>query len=171
MCSNEPVELSLRFLGNPGRPGSDVRDCFLVLKNLVSGVYQLFHAQLDSGSKSFRHVTMINPLGWKTGSALSFMILVTAFLYKRHADEILQDRLNQILSGLLRAEKKVSLRVQKRVALGFGGCEDVFAGAIELVGRLNLTAPQTPRHYLSVQTGQQVAELLTFFFQHGAAAE
>lgn len=117
-----------------------------------------------------QHATMINPLGWKAGSALSFLILVTAFLYKRHADEVLQDRLHQILSGLLRAEKKVAL-AQKRVALGLGGCEDVFASAREIIDRLNLTVPQTPRHYLSVQTGQQVAELLAFFFQRGAAAE
>ncbi|KAL8607397.1 hypothetical protein ACOMHN_024422 [Nucella lapillus] len=116
---------------------------------------------------------MINPLGWKTsltGSFLSVLVIFVAYNYKRQADEMLQDRMNQILSGLLRAEKKVPL-APGRVAFGFGGCEDLFVNAMEIVNRLNLTAPEGPQHYFAVHNATEFAELFAFFFQHGAAAE
>lgn len=98
------------------------------------------------------------------------MIIAMAYYYKRQADEMLQDRMNHILSGLLRAEKKVPL-APGRVAFGFGGCEDLFVDAMEIVNRLNLTAPEDPEHYLAVQNVTEFAQLFAFFFQHGAAAE
>lgn len=58
-----------------------------------------------------------------------------------------------------------------RVALGFGGCEDLFTDALGVIERLNLTAPEKPQHFYSVGNAQELAELLGFFFQHGAAAE
>lgn len=102
--------------------------------------------------------------------SISLLVLLAALLYRRHSEEILKERLNQVLSGLLRAEKKVPA-APKRVALGFGGCEDVFVEAMDIFQRLNLTPPASPRHHDSVKNGQELAELLAFFFQHGAAAE
>lgn len=107
---------------------------------------------------------------WKTCSFVSFLVILTAYVYKRHEDKILQDRLNQILTGLLQAEKKFSPG-NSRVALGFGGCEDLFAGALDVIEKLNLSAPESPRHFHSVGNAQELAELLGYFFQHGAAAE
>ncbi|GFO14322.1 ADP-dependent glucokinase-like [Plakobranchus ocellatus] len=106
----------------------------------------------------------------KIGASLSFLVLIVAYLYKRHADEILQERLRDVLSGLLRAEKKISLE-SKRVAVGFGACEDIFTNGLNLLHHLNLTSPQEAVHQDLVNTPEELAQLFAFFFESGAAAE
>lgn len=110
--------------------------------------------------------------GFKIGTSFSFglLVLLAAFLYKRHTDEALQERLRDVLSGLLRAEKKASLP-KVRVAVGFGGCEDIFANGVELFKSLNLTAPKHGKHHNAVNNAEELTELMAYFFPQGAAAE
>lgn len=106
----------------------------------------------------------------KIGASISVCVLVAAYFYQRHADEVLQERLRDVLSGLLRAEKKVPV-VSGRVAVGFGACEDIFTNGLALLNALNLTSPPKAVHQNLVNTPEELAELFAFFFQSGAAAE
>ncbi|KAK3745461.1 hypothetical protein RRG08_046119 [Elysia crispata] len=106
----------------------------------------------------------------KVGASLSVCALIVAYFYQRHADEVLQERLRDVLSGLLRAEKKVPVEA-KRVAVGFGACEDIFTNGLALLDVLNITSPKEAVHQNSVNTPEELAQLFAFFFQSGAAAE
>lgn len=106
----------------------------------------------------------------KVGAAISFIVLLLAYFYKRHTDDLLQARLQDVLSGLLKAEQKVPLPKAK-VAVGFGGCEDIFVNGLQLLKRLNLTAPDEVKHHNFVNNAEELAELMAFFFSQGAASE
>ncbi|CAL1528501.1 unnamed protein product [Lymnaea stagnalis] len=108
----------------------------------------------------------------KWGFSFPVLIVLAAFFYRRHFDEILQKRLNEVLSGLLRAEDKgqQSFKPQK-VAVGFGGCEDIITDGLELIKILNLTSPKKAIHHDAVYKEEELAQLFAYFFQHGAAAE
>ncbi|GFS15232.1 ADP-dependent glucokinase [Elysia marginata] len=106
----------------------------------------------------------------KIGASISVCVLIAAYFYQRHADEVLQERLRDVLSGLLRAEKKIPIE-SKRVAVGFGACEDIFTNGLALLNALNLTSPSEAVHQNFVNTPEELAQLFAFFFQSGAAAE
>ncbi|OWF43663.1 ADP-dependent glucokinase-like [Mizuhopecten yessoensis] len=115
----------------------------------------------------------------RTGTLISLLVAMLAYLYvqKYHKEpkpqqpaDGEQNRLYQVLSGLLRAEKKVAL-VGSRVALGFGGCQDILVEAMPLFNKLNIQPPTTPKHHDSVETEEELSQLLAYFFKHGAAAE
>ncbi|XP_041351431.1 ADP-dependent glucokinase-like [Gigantopelta aegis] len=104
------------------------------------------------------------------GSIVSVLIIVAAYLYNKRCDELLQERVHKVLSGLLRAENKIPLP-KTRVAIGFGACYDVFGNAIEIFNKLNITPPKEPKHFNTVGNIKELAQLLAYFFQYGAAAE
>lgn len=106
----------------------------------------------------------------KTGSLVSLVVIIVAVLYKRRSDELLQERLDQVLSGLRRAENKVQSS-DLRVALGFGGDVDLFVNAIELLTKIGAKPPETTEHFEEVGTKEEIEKLFAYFFQHGAAAE
>ena len=106
----------------------------------------------------------------KVGASLSVCVLIAAYFYQRHTDEVLQGRLRDVLSGLLRAEKKVPFQ-PKRVAVGFGACEDIFTNGLALLESLNITSPKDAVHRDLVNTPEELAQLFAFFFRSGAAAE
>ena len=102
----------------------------------------------------------------------SVIVLLTAYLAKIYFDKSASssNRINQILSGLLRAEKKISLP-RTRVALGFGGCEDLIVDGMSFFERFDLDVPENPKHHDFVGTKEELSQLFGYFFQHGAAAE
>ena len=106
----------------------------------------------------------------KSSGFFSLIIILIAFWYKKHVDDVLSERMSQILSGLLRAESKVTLMPTK-VLIGFGGCVDVFTDAMQIISVMNLTAPSELRHHQVVHNENDLMDLIAFFFRHGAAAE
>lgn len=108
--------------------------------------------------------------GFKAGSVITVLVVIAAYLCKRHADEALRERVHQVLSGLLRAEKKVP-HPKFRVAIGFGGCQDLVSDGLELLEKMHISAPDHPKHFHSVHNETELAQLMGFFFRHGAAAE
>ena len=104
------------------------------------------------------------------GSILSLLIIIAAYLYNKRCDDILQERVHKVLSGLLRAENKIPLP-KTRVAIGFGACYDLFGSALEIFNKLNITPPDEPKHFNTVGDTKQLSQLLAYFFQYGAAAE
>ncbi|KAK3580766.1 hypothetical protein CHS0354_023055 [Potamilus streckersoni] len=108
----------------------------------------------------------------KVLSLLSIIIALIAFLYKKHTDDRLRQKLDHVLSGLLQAEKKATPTVpQIKIAIGFGGCLDYVLDALEFAKKFNLTAPDEPEHYDSVESKEQLSKLFAYFFRYGAAAE
>lgn len=108
----------------------------------------------------------------KTIALFSLVALITAYLAKLYFDKSgrSSDRINHILSGLLRAEEKISLP-RTRVALGFGGCEDLIVDGMSFFEKFNLEAPEQPKHHDFVANRDELSQLFGYFFQHGAAAE
>jgi len=102
---------------------------------------------------------------------LSIIILLCAFLYKKREDDAVTDKIGQILRGLLRAEKKVAVGKNTRIAVGFGGCEDIFVNAQAVYEKLNFTAPDNPEHVNEIRSVSDLMKIFTYFFQQGAAAE
>ncbi|KAJ8309330.1 hypothetical protein KUTeg_014204 [Tegillarca granosa] len=103
------------------------------------------------------------------GSVLSISVVILAYLYYKDDPDI-DNRLDQVLSGLLRAEKKLAI-AKPRIALGFGGCEDLVVNALNLFNKMGIEPPENPKHFDSVHSEEELAQLLAYFFQHGAAAE
>lgn len=107
----------------------------------------------------------------KTIFAFSALILLCALIYKKRSSDLLQERMGRVLHGLLRAEKKVGVDRNTRIALGFGGCEDIFVNAHEVMARLNYSAPSDPGHVMDIQSATDFLKIYTYFFGEGAAAE
>ena len=111
--------------------------------------------------------------GWKSGCLVAALVLIVAYFYQHpwFTDEAGDaKRLDLILSGLLRAEKRLE-PPKAKVALGFGGCEDLLVDVMDLLDKVQLAAPDVPKHHDSVDSLQELSELLAYFFRHGAAAE
>ena len=58
-----------------------------------------------------------------------------------------------------------------KIAIGFGGCMDVFVEAVPLLDALDVEKPNKPKHHKTMSTKEDLAEGFLYFFKHGAAAE
>jgi ADP-dependent glucokinase len=101
----------------------------------------------------------------------SILIVLCAVLYKKRSADLLQEKLGRVLHGLLRAEKKVGVERNTRIALGFGGCEDIFANVQEVLEKLDYTVPDDPAHVKDITSASDFVRIFTYFFGEGAAAE
>ncbi|KAH3852028.1 hypothetical protein DPMN_094521 [Dreissena polymorpha] len=79
--------------------------------------------------------------------------------------------MTHVLRGLLRAEKKVGVDKNIRIALGFGGCEDIIVNAQDVLQGLNYTSPANPEHVDDIESKEDFNKIFTYFFKQGAAAE
>lgn len=102
---------------------------------------------------------------------LSIVVLLCAFLYKKRSDDVLREKLGEVLRGLLRAERKVGVDKSTRIAIGFGGCEDIFVNAQAVFEKLNFTAQDDPEHMEEIHSEKDLMKMFTYFFKQGAAAE
>uniref|UniRef100_F6VUN5 ADP-dependent glucokinase n=2 Tax=Ciona intestinalis TaxID=7719 RepID=F6VUN5_CIOIN len=58
-----------------------------------------------------------------------------------------------------------------KIAVGFGGCMDVFVDAIELLKAVGVKVPKSPKHQRWIADKEELGEGFAYFFRHGAAAE
>lgn len=98
-------------------------------------------------------------------------VIFVAYMYKRKIDNDSKDKLDQVLTGLLRAERKVGVDSTTKIALGFGGCEDIFVDAIPFLERMKYDVPDKPEHLHDIANDTDVTKMFAYFFRHGAAAE
>ena len=108
-----------------------------------------------------------------SSSIVAILIALSLYYYPDKSEiQGENDPILSILAGLLRTEDLLPARDDSRkVAVGFGACMDVFTKAVPLVNLLNLTSPKEPHHHDVVDSGRHLAEVLSYFFKHGAAAE
>lgn len=109
--------------------------------------------------------------GVKTGTFISSLVILAAYFYKRQTGDVLRNRLNNVLHGLLRAESQVELGFEPKVAVGFGACLDVIGDAVEVLDNLGARSPDFPEHFNELESLEDLEKVFAYFFRHGAAAE
>ncbi|XP_029000105.1 ADP-dependent glucokinase [Betta splendens] len=109
----------------------------------------------------------------KYGPVVSLFVVFLAVWFRAPYDEMLDDRLDTVLSSLLRAERKVgrSSVARPKVAIGFGGCVDLIVDGVSLLKKIGLPPTDQPLHHDYIQSADQLAESFAYFFAPGAAAE
>ncbi|CAL8379971.1 unnamed protein product [Arctogadus glacialis] len=109
----------------------------------------------------------------KYGSFVSILVLILAYTFRTPPDAMLDDRLDNVLSSLLRAERKVGIdiRARPKVAIGFGGCVDLIVDGVSLMNEMGLSSTDQPLHHDSIENAQQLAQSFAYFFAPGAASE
>ncbi|XP_077479843.1 ADP-dependent glucokinase [Stigmatopora argus] len=109
----------------------------------------------------------------KYGSAVSLFAALLAFWFRSPGNEVLDERLDIVLSSLLRAESKVGLNqiARPKVAIGFGGCVDLLVDGVTLLNKMGLAPADQPLHHDYIKNAEQLSQSFAYFFAPGAAAE
>ncbi|KAM8946277.1 ADP-dependent glucokinase-like [Pelodytes ibericus] len=104
---------------------------------------------------------------------LSLLVLLVAYWYRPVDENNLQNRLDTVLSSLLRAEQKVGLDSDRppRIAIGFGGCLDIVVDGVALLQEAAIEPSYNPVHHNFIESETQLAESFAYFFPPGAASE
>ncbi|KAL0969330.1 hypothetical protein UPYG_G00225660 [Umbra pygmaea] len=108
----------------------------------------------------------------KYGTAVSLSVVLLAYWFRPPAESMLDDRLDTVLSSLLRAESKVGINnARPRVAIGLGGCVDILVDGVSLLSKIGLVPTDQPLHHDYIENADQLAQSFAYFFVPGAAAE
>uniref|UniRef100_A0A667WVJ8 ADP-dependent glucokinase 2 n=1 Tax=Myripristis murdjan TaxID=586833 RepID=A0A667WVJ8_9TELE len=109
----------------------------------------------------------------KYGSVLSLFVVLLAYWFRSPQKAVLDNRLDAVLSSLLRAERKVGVNnaAKPKVAVGFGGCVDLIVDGVSLLNKIGLSSTDQPLHHDYIENAQQLAQSFAYFFAPGAAAE
>lgn len=104
---------------------------------------------------------------------LSLLALLVAYWFRHVDEDNLQNRLDTVLSSLLRAEQKAGLDAHRppRIAIGFGGCQDIIVDGVALMKETAIAPSYNPVHHNFIETETQLAESFAYFFPPGAASE
>ncbi|KAK9542598.1 hypothetical protein VZT92_000445 [Zoarces viviparus] len=109
----------------------------------------------------------------KYGPVVSLFVVILAVWFRSPDDAGLDDRLDNVLSSLLRAEGKVGVNnvAKPKVAVGFGGCVDLIVDGVTLLNKIGLPPTDQPLHHDYIENELQLAQSFAYFFAPGAAAE
>ncbi|XP_023280758.1 ADP-dependent glucokinase-like [Seriola lalandi dorsalis] len=109
----------------------------------------------------------------KYGPVVSLFVVILALWFRSPQNEDLDDRLDTVLSSLLRAEQKVGMSnvARPKVAVGFGGCVDLIVDGVSLLNKIGLPPTDQPLHHDYIENTEQLAQSFAYFFAPGAAAE
>jgi len=105
----------------------------------------------------------------KAGTFISVLIVIIALFYRRKVDDVLKDRLNSVLEGLVKVEQQCSVDTKPKVAVGYGACYDLFIDGKELLKYDD--AAEKPEHFNDISSFEELLKTYAYFFRHGAAAE
>ncbi|KAM9860455.1 ADP-dependent glucokinase [Aulostomus maculatus] len=109
----------------------------------------------------------------KYGPVVSLFVVLLAIWFRSPDNTMLDDRLDTVLSSLLRAERKVGMNnvARPKVAVGFGGCVDLIVDGVSLLNKISLPPAEQPLHHDYIENAEQLAQSFAYFFAPGAAAE
>ncbi|KAK7913358.1 hypothetical protein WMY93_013569 [Mugilogobius chulae] len=109
----------------------------------------------------------------KYGPLVSLLVVFLAVWLRSPERTVLDDRLDTVLSSLLRAERKVGINnvARPKVAIGFGGCADLLVDGVSLLNKIGLIPSDQPLHHDYLENTEQLAQSFAYFFAPGAAAE
>ncbi|XP_076156501.1 ADP-dependent glucokinase [Alosa pseudoharengus] len=110
----------------------------------------------------------------KYGTITSLLVVLLAYWFRApfHGPG-LDERLDAVLSSLLRAESKVGVNnvARPKVAIGFGGCVDIIVDGVALLNKIGLPPTDQPLHHDYIENAEQLAQSFGYFFAPGAASE
>nr|CAB3220222.1 ADP-dependent glucokinase-like [Phallusia mammillata] len=112
---------------------------------------------------------MVNSIAKFGGTVALVAVLFSIWTNRKPVD--LKSEIPNILDSLRKAEKKVEVSQSARVAVGFGGCVDIFVDAVPLLDAAKIGCPKTPKHHKLIHNNLELSEGFAYFFKHGAAAE
>ncbi|XP_040053083.1 ADP-dependent glucokinase [Gasterosteus aculeatus] len=109
----------------------------------------------------------------KYGPVVSLFVVLLAVWFRSPDDAVPDDRLDTVLSSLLRAEGKVGVSdvAKPKVAIGFGGCVDLIVDGVMLLNKIGVPPTDQPLHHDYIESEVQLAQSFAYFFAPGAAAE
>ncbi|KPP59705.1 ADP-dependent glucokinase-like, partial [Scleropages formosus] len=109
----------------------------------------------------------------KYGAPFSLVVVLVAYWLRPPVHGPLDVRLDNVLSSLLRAERKAGVDhvARPRVAIGFGGCVDITVDGVMLLNKIGLQPSGQPVHHNYIENAQQLVESFAYFFPPGAASE
>ncbi|CAL1603901.1 unnamed protein product [Knipowitschia caucasica] len=113
-------------------------------------------------------------LSWvRYGPVVSLFVVLLAVWFRSSERTVLDDRLDTLLSSLLRAESKVGINdfARPKVAIGFGGCADLLVDGVSLLNKIGLIPSDQPLHHDYLENIEQLSQSFAYFFAPGAAAE
>ena len=58
-----------------------------------------------------------------------------------------------------------------KVAIGFGGCVDMFVDAVSFMEEMNMKPSDKVQHHDTIRNEEELAEGFLYYFTHGAAGE
>ncbi|XP_071440863.1 ADP-dependent glucokinase [Hetaerina americana] len=100
---------------------------------------------------------------------ISLIVIVIAVIYYRNNEVSSNDRLSDVLVGLINLEKEYPLLLKPKVAIGYGACKDLFVNGKDLLILDNLA--NEPEHFSDIDNTDELLKTYAYFFRHGAAAE
>lgn len=101
------------------------------------------------------------------GCTLSFVGIFIA-LYNKTAENEARERLQNVLVGLLKVERRHSI-INPQVAIGYGSCKDLVFEALDL--QLFNCSKSIVGTQDSITSLEELEEAFCYYFQHGAASE
>lgn len=100
----------------------------------------------------------------------SFLVLLCAYLYKKHHDDLMRSKLDDTLTSLLQVEKSFSINTNAKVAIGYGSCVDVVSSARTVITS-HSEPPAHVRHFDVISNEEELLQSFAYFYVRGAAAE
>jgi len=91
--------------------------------------------------------------------------------YKQSSYNDLESEIPKILESLKKSEKKILGDSKLKVAVGFGGCMDIFVDAAAFFKEMQLEPTQKFEHHDSIGDSKDLVEGFLYYFTHGAAGE
>ncbi|XP_066554014.1 ADP-dependent glucokinase [Amia ocellicauda] len=110
----------------------------------------------------------------RCGTVVSVVGLLLALWWRSPVPDPLDERLDAVLSSLLRAERKAGAERdvhRRRVAIGFGGCVDIIVDGVSLLNKVGIRPSGSPLHHDYIESIEQMSQSFAYFFSPGAASE
>lgn len=96
------------------------------------------------------------------------VICILLSMYMRDPSDDLQDRLKDVINGLILVEEQHT-KLSPKVAVGYGACVDLFVKGKELIPYDEELGP--PEHFDNINTLEELRKSFAYYFRSGAATE
>ena len=104
----------------------------------------------------------------KCGLVLAVIIGMVAIFYAKESELEKRSRMDNVLQSLLIQEKSVNVKIQAKIAVGYGACKDLFVNGKDVI----ISNPRSElQNFNEIETMEQLLQMYGYFFSHGAAAE
>lgn len=105
-------------------------------------------------------------------STIALLAVVLAMAQRYYMYTRAKNQMNLVLDGLKSLEESVPAKSRPpRVAVGLGGCMDVFTEAVPFLKALNITPTDGKEPSASLDSLESLSQSFSYFFKEGAAAE